>query len=391
MAEHVFVSFSSKDDPAANAICAALTRAGITCWRAPGDIPPGVDWGDAIIAAIAANELMVLVLSSQSNASPQVKREVDRAVHHHKPILTVRIEEFNPTGAMEFYLATTHWLDAFDRTLDEHLPDVVAAVRALPEMVGTFAELAARSTRPHESVFTVQRGTQAVAAALNQLASVSPASAADVGKVFDTAIEFGAPIYNQGSPDGCARIYLETAQGVLSILHQPDEPPDALTTTHAGPVLIALDKVVAEFGALTAANADSLAWALRREFDHFHAARGMEDVDWLLDEIRRSRSELKFEAVGLVLSVAIACGNILYRAQDLRGCAELHLHTSRGILSLLADAVGDNGSMHFGELDSIRAELEPLLTANSFVSDQNAEPLAWALYESFLRILRMSH
>jgi hypothetical protein len=47
-----FISYSSKDKPAADATCAVLESAGIRCWIAPRDIRPGTEYGAAIIDAI---------------------------------------------------------------------------------------------------------------------------------------------------------------------------------------------------------------------------------------------------------------------------------------------------------------------------------------------------
>ena len=80
MPHDVFVSYSSDDKPTADAVCATLENRGIRCWIAPRDILPGVDWGGAIIEAINPTRAMVLVYSAKANDSPQIKREVERAV-----------------------------------------------------------------------------------------------------------------------------------------------------------------------------------------------------------------------------------------------------------------------------------------------------------------------
>ncbi|WP_179468215.1 TIR domain-containing protein [Mycolicibacterium vinylchloridicum] len=40
MAHDVFISHSSLDEPAADAVCAELEARGIRCWTAPRDIRP---------------------------------------------------------------------------------------------------------------------------------------------------------------------------------------------------------------------------------------------------------------------------------------------------------------------------------------------------------------
>ena len=81
MAHDVFISHSSKDKTVADATCAYLEGQGVRCWVAPRDIRPGANWGASIVEAIRGARVMILIFSSHANASPQIKREVERAVH----------------------------------------------------------------------------------------------------------------------------------------------------------------------------------------------------------------------------------------------------------------------------------------------------------------------
>ncbi len=121
MAHDVFISYSSKDKPTADATCAILESKGIRCWIAPRDILPSADWGEAIIDAIGGARVFVLVFSSNANASPQIKREVERAINRGIPVVPFRIENVVPTKSLEYFLSTPHWLDAFSPPLEQHL------------------------------------------------------------------------------------------------------------------------------------------------------------------------------------------------------------------------------------------------------------------------------
>jgi hypothetical protein len=57
--------------------------------------------------------LMLLVFSASSNDSPQVRREVERAVHKQLPIVAFRIDDVLPAKSLEYFLSAQHWLDAF--------------------------------------------------------------------------------------------------------------------------------------------------------------------------------------------------------------------------------------------------------------------------------------
>lgn len=131
MAHDVFVSYSHHDKPQADAVCATLEAKGIRCWIAPRDLIPGQEWGEAIVDAIRSVRVMVLVFSSHANASPQIRREVERAVHAETVLVPFRIEDVLPEKSLEYFLGTPHWLDALTPPLEAHLERLGAAVTSL--------------------------------------------------------------------------------------------------------------------------------------------------------------------------------------------------------------------------------------------------------------------
>jgi hypothetical protein len=133
---YVFISYSQPDRECAQAIVTHLEAEGVRCWIAPRDISPSSDWAAEIIDAISAARVMVLVFSSSSNQSPQVRREVERAVHKQIDVLPFRIEDVMPSKSLEFFLSSQHWLDAFPpprelhyRRLSSHLKALTSASR----------------------------------------------------------------------------------------------------------------------------------------------------------------------------------------------------------------------------------------------------------------------
>lgn len=136
MAYDVFISHSSKDKALADAICAGLENRGIRCWIAPRDVQPGEEWTKAIVNAIDDCKIFLLVLSDNSNKSSQAIREVDCAEKHEKTIIPFRIEDIQPTGSMEYYLGSLHWLDAITRPMEqniEKLADYIGHILHYPE------------------------------------------------------------------------------------------------------------------------------------------------------------------------------------------------------------------------------------------------------------------
>lgn len=116
---YVFITHSSKDRDIADNIRAYLEANGIGCWIAPRDIPVGEEWAKGILNGINGASGMLLVLSENSNDSPQVRREIERAIHNNLPIFPVRIEDIEPLDAMEYYISSQHWMDLFEDDFEQ--------------------------------------------------------------------------------------------------------------------------------------------------------------------------------------------------------------------------------------------------------------------------------
>jgi len=112
-AGQIFISHASEDRAAAEALCAALEAAGLQCWIAFRDIPPGASYSRAIMEAISASCAMVVVLSSRTGASQHVMREIERAVDRSVTLFPVRIEDVKPEDDLEYLLSAVQWIDAF--------------------------------------------------------------------------------------------------------------------------------------------------------------------------------------------------------------------------------------------------------------------------------------
>ncbi|MEY2506528.1 MAG: hypothetical protein QOH01_857 [Verrucomicrobiota bacterium] len=131
MSHDVFISHSTDDKLVALALCNKLETAGVRCWIAPRDVGPGAEWGKAIVDAIRDCRIMVLVFSSKANDSRHIHREVQTAFEKDLTVIPFRVENTQPTGTMEYYLGSVHWLDALTAPVESHLLQVVDRVKAL--------------------------------------------------------------------------------------------------------------------------------------------------------------------------------------------------------------------------------------------------------------------
>lgn len=121
-----FISYSSKDQETAEEVLNTLEAEGIDCFYAPRDIRTGHFYADEIMANLETSDVMVLILSGNSNNSQHVVREVERAVSSNMPVIVYRIEEVRLTSAMEYFLMTNQWLNKSGEEGLQKLARVVA-------------------------------------------------------------------------------------------------------------------------------------------------------------------------------------------------------------------------------------------------------------------------
>ena len=153
MAHDVFLSHAAVDRAAAQAILAALESSGVRCWIAPRDIPAGAEYGEHIVDAVKSCRVFVVVFSAAANASPHVRREVERAVSTDRTIVPFRIENVTPSGAMEYCLGGTHWFDAFGGPVQSATSTFVGEIqRLLGSTARADESQAAADSRPSVAV-----------------------------------------------------------------------------------------------------------------------------------------------------------------------------------------------------------------------------------------------
>ncbi len=128
MAGKVFLSYSSADKDIADRVCSALEATGISCWIAPRDIEPGVDYPAAIVEAINSCQVLVLILTKHAAASPHVLSEVGHAFNGKKQIIPFRLSSEPPPESLEYFLSMTQWLDASDGCTDQNLKRLTEAI-----------------------------------------------------------------------------------------------------------------------------------------------------------------------------------------------------------------------------------------------------------------------
>jgi TolB-like protein len=127
----VFMSYASQDVAVANAVVETLERHGVKCWIAPRDVVPGEFYAGAIVHAIDAAKVIVLVLSENAATSQHVLREVERATSKRHAVVAFRVDLAPMPADLEYFLNTSHWLDASAAGIAHALPKLVDAVQRI--------------------------------------------------------------------------------------------------------------------------------------------------------------------------------------------------------------------------------------------------------------------
>lgn len=111
---YVFISHSSTDSEIANLICQDLELEDINCFFSSRDIKGGTVYAEEIVDGIDKSDVFLLLLSKKADQSPHVLREVERACSKKIPILVYKIEQFEISKAMEYFIMAHQWLEKKD-------------------------------------------------------------------------------------------------------------------------------------------------------------------------------------------------------------------------------------------------------------------------------------
>ena len=109
----VFISYSSQNQLLADAMCHALEQYKIKCWIAPRNVKAGEDWAKEIMNGIKNSKIMVLVFTRDADQSTQVIKELNIADKYKKIIIPFIADDVPMNENFEYYLSSTHWLNAY--------------------------------------------------------------------------------------------------------------------------------------------------------------------------------------------------------------------------------------------------------------------------------------
>ena len=130
MTHDIFISYSSAQSDAAQAVCHLLEQHDIKCWMAPRNLTGGAEYGDVIEDAIKYSRAVVVLFSDTAARSRWVSGELNVAFEEQKPIIPFRLDETPLRGQVRVMLNQKHWIDAFP-DYKTKFGDLVTAVASI--------------------------------------------------------------------------------------------------------------------------------------------------------------------------------------------------------------------------------------------------------------------
>lgn len=105
MMGYAFISYSTKNQSAADAMRTIFLKHDIDTWMAPYDIPVGSEYAEILYDTLSKCACLVLMLTDVSQNSQWVRKEVNIAITSGKTIIPVKLEEIELNSMMKFYLS----------------------------------------------------------------------------------------------------------------------------------------------------------------------------------------------------------------------------------------------------------------------------------------------
>lgn len=106
----IFISYSSKDIDLVKKMCVLLREHDFSYWVAHENGNFGEHYATTIITQITEAKIFLVFVSNSSNLSTHVINEINSAVMRDKLIIPVIIDDVKLSPAMEYYLASNHYL-----------------------------------------------------------------------------------------------------------------------------------------------------------------------------------------------------------------------------------------------------------------------------------------
>ncbi len=125
----IFISYSKKDKKQMERIFQYLEEKNLKCWFDSRNIPTGGMYSKEIMLAIKSSDVVLLILSQNSQNSKHVINEVDNAFNYDKKIFPIRIDPSELKIEFQYYLSTSQYIDIINNQLEDSLSIISADIK----------------------------------------------------------------------------------------------------------------------------------------------------------------------------------------------------------------------------------------------------------------------
>ena len=125
----VFTSYSRRDTEIVDTIVGKMTQAGLNVWIDREAIKAGNQWRVQIVQAIDTCQAFVLMLSPNSAASDNVRKEIDLSQDSQRTIFAVMLEPFKLPAEIRYQLAGLQFIDVQMLGFDNAVNQLVETVK----------------------------------------------------------------------------------------------------------------------------------------------------------------------------------------------------------------------------------------------------------------------
>jgi len=147
---HIFVSYSRHDLEMVDSIVGKLEKARIRVWIDRDDIKAGKTWRAQIVQAIDTCDAFVLMLSSNSAASDNVRKEIDLAQDSGRTVFIMRLGPVQLPAEMRYELVGLQYIDVHAMGIEEAINQLI---NTLKEHLATLKPAEEQTVHQTELVF----------------------------------------------------------------------------------------------------------------------------------------------------------------------------------------------------------------------------------------------
>lgn len=183
---HIFVSYSRHDSEIVDHIVGKIEDAGISVWIDREDIKAGKTWRVQIVQAIDTCDAFVLMLSANSAASDNVRKEIDLAQDSGRSIFIMRLDSAELPAEVRYQLVGLQHIDLQNLGVDRGIHQLIDTLK---EHLVTLKPADKQTVRQAELVFQgvdlAEFGTKKQEQTLNLISALTatPPSQLDIANL----------------------------------------------------------------------------------------------------------------------------------------------------------------------------------------------------------------